>query len=504
VKNSSDSSPVFTFLRRLLDNKVMNADTTSDPVTRRDVLKGAAFVSAGGLAFSQLEVARAQAQTTVDVVVIGAGAAGTMAATNLVKAGKSVVLIEANDRIGGRLKRGEIAGQAIDLGGQWVGPSQTKVLEVAKELGLKTYPTHVTGPFLIEHGGKMFKGFGLPTQDMTEFFAVAGAIDKMGAEIPLEARWTAPHAAEWDAITVQTWLEQNAKSVVVRDVMRAIVQAVLSVEPSQLSLLEFLWYMKSGQGFNDITGTAGGAQDALFEKAFVSIPELLAKKLGDRVVISSPVRKITQTDSGVTVVADKGTWQAQRVVVAVPPPSVARIEFDPVLPYLRRGLQQRMPMGAVIKCFVAYEKPFWREQGYSGQATLCSAEYGTFFDTTAPGNKHGVLSGFFDGAPAMKFADRTKEERRAQVIADVAKAFGDGAKNAIDYVEQVWPTEPWSIGGYTSVATPGTMTVFGPALTAPVGRIHWAGTETSDIWSGYVDGALRSGDRVAKEVLALL
>jgi len=482
----------------------MTSSDSPHSITRRSLLKGLAVASAGGLAFSHLEVTRAQAPSTVDVVVIGAGAAGTMAATNLVKAGKSVVLIEANDRIGGRLMRGEIAGQAIDLGGQWVGPSQHRALEVGKELGLTPYPTHVKGPFLIEHGGKFFKGFGLPTQDMTEFFKVAGAIDKLGAEIPLDARWTAPRAAEWDAITVQTWVEQNAQSVVVRDVMRAIVQAVFSIEPSQLSLLEFLWYMKSGNGFNDITGTAGGAQDSLYVEAFVSIPELLAKKLGDRVVLGSPVRKITQTDSRVTVAADKGTWQAQRVIVAAPPPSVARIEFEPGLPYLRSGLQQRMPMGAVIKCFVAYDKPFWREQGLSGQATLCSAQYGTIFDTTAPGNPHGVLSGFFDGEPAMRWADRTPEERRAQVISDVALAFGDAAKNPIDYKEQVWPKEPWSIGGYTSVATPGTMTVFGSALTASVGRIHWAGTETSDIWSGYVDGALRSGDRAAKEVLAVL
>ncbi len=478
------------------------ASTEPHPtLTRRSLLKTAAAAAAGGVAFSQFELVRAEDARRVDVVVIGAGAAGTMAASNLVKAGKSVVLLEANDRIGGRLKRGEIAGQAIDLGGQWVGPSQTRALEVGKELGLTLYPTHVTGPFLIEHGGKFFKGFGLPTQDMTELFKVIGAIDTMGKEIPFDARWTAPRAAEWDAMTVQTWIEQNAQSPVVRDVMRAIVQAVFSVEPSQISLLEFLWYVRSGNGFNDITGTAGGAQDSLYVEAFVSIPELLAKKLGDRVVLSSPVRRITQTDSGVTVVSDKGTWEAGRVVVAVPPPSCARIEFEPVLPYLRRGLQQRMPMGAVIKCFVAYETPFWREQGLCGQATLCSAQYGTFFDTTAPGNNHGVLSGFFDGEPAMRWADRTPEERRAQVISDVALAFGDAAKSPIDYREQVWPKEPWSIGGYTSVATPGTMTVFGPALTAPVGRIHWAGTETSDIWSGYVDGALRSGDRVAKEVL---
>jgi monoamine oxidase len=473
-------------------------------ISRRTLLKSAAAATAGGALFSHLEVTRAETQHEVDVVVIGAGAAGTLAATNLVKAGKTVALIEANGRIGGRLKRGEIAGQSIDLGGQWVGPSQTRALEVAQELGLKTYPTHAQGPFLIEQGGNFYKGFGLPTESMTELFKILGLIDTLGEEIPLGARWTAPRAAEWDSMTVHTWFEQTTPSPIVRDVMRAVVQAVFSVEPSQLSLLEFLWYIHSGNGFNDITGTTGGAQQDLFVDAFVSIPELLAKKLGDRVVLGSPVRKISQTDSGVTVVADKGTWQAKRVAVCVPPPSTARIEFDPVLPYQRRGLVQRMPMGAVIKCFVAYETPFWREQGISGQATLCSAEYGTFFDTTAPKNKHGVLSGFFDGAPAMRWADRTPEERRAQVIKDIALAFGDAAKNPIDYREQVWPTEPWSIGGYTSVCGPGTLTHFGPALTAPVGRIHWGGTETSDIWSGYVDGALRSGDRVAQEVLDAL
>ena len=482
----------------------MHSSDSQKKLSRRSLLKSAAAATAGAATFSQLEVTRAETQTTVDVVVIGAGAAGTMAATHFSKAGKSVALLEANDRVGGRLKRGEIAGQAIDLGGQWVGPSQTRAPAIGRARGRTLYPTHAKGPFLIEQGGTFYKGFGLPTDAMTDLFKVIGAIDTLGKEIPLNARWTAPRAAEWDAMTAQTWIDQTTESPIVRDVFRAVVQAVFSIEPSQLSLLEFLWYVRSGNGFNDITGTAGGAQDSLYVEAFVSIPERLAESLGDRVVLGSPVRKITQTDSGVTVVADKGTWQAQRVVVCAPPPSVARIEFDPVLPYLRTGLQQRMPMGAVIKCFVAYESPFWREQGLSGQATLCSAEYGTFFDTTAPGNKHGVISGFFDGAPAMRWADRTTEERREQALSDIALAFGDAAKDPIDYVEQVWPKEPWSIGGYTSVATPGTMTVFGPALTEPVGRIHWAGTETSDIWSGYVEGALRSGDRVATEVLDAL
>jgi monoamine oxidase len=482
----------------------MDSPKIQPKITRRSLLKGLAAASAGGVAFSHLEVTRAEIQTHVDVLVIGAGAAGTLAATHLVKAGKTVALVEANDRVGGRLKRGEIAGQPIDLGGQWVGPSQTRALEVLEELGLKTYPTHVKGPFIVEAGGQTYKGLSLPTDAMTEYFKVASEIDKLGAEIPLGARWTAPRADEWDSMTTQTWIDQNVQSPIVRDILRAIVEAVFSVEPSQISFLEFLWYIRSGNGFNDITGTAGGAQQDLTVGCYVSIPELLAKKLGERVILGRPVQSISQSDDAAHVWDGEVTYVAQRVIVTVPPPMIDRIEFDPVLPYSRRGLNQRMPMGAVIKCFVAYETPFWREMGLCGQAILCSAEFGAFFDITAPDNQHGVLSGFFDGAPAMRWADRTPEERRAQVIADVAKAFGDAAKRPIDYAEQVWPCEPWSIGGYTSVCGPGTLTHFGPALTAPVGRIHWAGTETSDVWSGYVEGALRSGDRAAREVLDAL
>jgi monoamine oxidase len=473
-------------------------------ITRRALLQGGVAAIAGGVVFSHLEVTRAEENLMVDVVVIGAGAAGTMAAYNLMQAGKTVVLVEANDRIGGRLKRGEIAGQPIDLGGQWVGPSQTRAHEVLKELGLQTYPTYAKGPFLIEAQGQTYRGFSLPTDAMNEYLKIAGTIDKLGAEIPLAARWTAPRAAEWDAITAQTWFDQNVQTPIMKDLLRVVVQSVFSVEPSQLSFLEFLWYIKSGNGFNDITGTAGGAQQDLTIGGYVSIPELLAKKLGDRAVIGKPVRRISQTDNSVHVSTGDSTWQAQRVVVTVPPPMLERIEFEPVLPYARRGLNQRMPMGAVIKCFVAYETPFWREMGLCGQAVLASSDFGLFYDISAPGNPHGVLSGFFDGAPAIRWADRAPEERRAEVVAAVVRAFGDAAKNPIEYKEQVWPKEPWSIGGYTSVAGPGAITHFGPALTAPVGRIHWAGTETSDIWSGYVDGALRSGDRVAKEVLAAM
>ncbi|MCH7910080.1 MAG: FAD-dependent oxidoreductase [Candidatus Hydrogenedentes bacterium] len=477
----------------------------SGRITRRAAIKGMAVGAlAGGAAMNRVEFVSAEENRNVDVIVVGAGAAGCMAATNLVDVGKSVVVVEANPRVGGRLKRGEIAGQAIDLGGQWVGPSQTRALEVSRQLDIATYPTYTKGATLIDVAGKTYRGFSLSNEALTEYLKLAARIDELADAIPLDAPWNAPQADAWDATTMTTWIRETAKTQEVREIMRVIVEVVCSVDPSQISLLQFLWYFKSGNGFNDITGTQGGAQQDLFKGGFVSLPEKLAKALGDRVVLDAPVRAIVQDDHQITAITDKGEWTAKRLVMTAPPSIAARIDYSPTLPYKRRGLMERMPMGAVIKCFVAYEKPFWRDDKLNGQSISASAAFGSTFDITAPGNPHGILCGFFDGGPAMRWADKSPEERRARVIEDIAHAFGDAARSPIDYVEQNWPGEPWSIGGYTSIPGPGTVTIFGDAIRTPCGRIHWAGTETSDVWSGYVEGALRSGDRVAAEVLDML
>ena len=476
-------------------------------ITRRQAL---GVITAGGVASAALGVAAQESTNTaprsVDVVVIGAGAAGTNAARLLMDAGKDVVLLEANDRVGGRLKRGEIGGQTIDLGGQWVGPSQTRAMEITKELGLETYPTFYKGAMLVEAGtGEFYKGLtALPAEIMGEYLALIKLIDGSGADIPLDAPWSAARATEWDGMTAETWFAQVAKTDAMRNLLRVVVEVVFSVPPSQLSVLAFLHYIKSGNGFNDITGTQRGAQQDLYTNGFVSIPEKLAAMLGDRLILGAPVSAIAQHDAGVTVHSAKGTFECARVVVCVPPPAAATIRFTPELPYQRRGLMQRMPMGAVIKCFLAYETPFWREDRLNGQSVMASTEFGTTFDITQPDNPRGILCGFFDGAPAMRWADKSPEERRARVIEDVVTAFGPKARNPIDYKENNWPRETWSIGGYTSIPTPGTLTAFGAALREPCGRVHWAGTETSDVWTGYVDGALRSGDRVADEVLRVL
>lgn len=472
-------------------------------ITRRNLFK----LTAGGGAAVLASSRAASAHTRVyDVAIVGAGAAGLNAARNLVKAGKTVVVIEANDRVGGRLKRGEIAGQVIDLGGQWVGPTQTRALELAKEFGMTTYATPEHGKNIVELGGQITAtaGLALPPSIMTEFMGVLGKLNKLVESVPLDRPWTAPDAKALDAMTVQTWMDQNITAPQLAELFRVAVEAVFSLPPEQVSFLEFLFYSHSGGSYTEMIGTKGGAQQDLFHGGFHQLCTHLAKELGDAVILSSPVRAIEQQEHAVRVHAGDTAWTAERVIVSAPPATVGRIAFSPVLPHLRDGLQQRMPMGSVIKCFVAYETPFWREAGLSGQVASGTGEYGVFFDATEPGNAHGVITGFFDGAPAQRWADRTKDERRAQVIKDVARALGPKAESPIDYVENVWPNEPWSKGGYACVPGPGVLTHFGAALRAPSGRVHWAGTETSERWCGYVDGALRSGDRAAAEVLDAL
>lgn len=452
----------------------------------------------------QAQMARAEETRSVDVIVVGAGAAGTMAAAQLARAGKTFVLLEANERVGGRLKRGTIAGQNIDLGGQWIGPTQDRVLEVGAQLGLTTYPTFNTGLMAIELAGQRYQGLNLPPEVLGEYLKSAALIDGLAAPIDLAKPWAAPEAQKWDSMSVAQWIEQTAATPHVRELLRFIVEVVNSVRPEQMSLLQFLWYFKSGSGFAKITGTAGGAQQDLYVEGLVSVPERLAAGVHESLVLGAPVRAIEQNEQQVTAHTAKGSWTAQRLIIAVPPNTAARIEYSPTLPYRRRGLMERSPMGAVIKCFVAYEKPFWREAGLNGQMVASAAAFGSTFDVTAPGNPKGVLCGFFDGGPAMEWSDKTPAERQARVIEDLVHIFGEAAATPLEYVEQNWPQEPWSTGGYACVCGPGVLTTFGEAMREPCGRIHWAGTETAEVWSGYVDGALRSGDRAAAEVIAAL
>jgi monoamine oxidase len=446
--------------------------------------------------------------TPVDVVVVGAGFAGLTTARRLRAAGHSVVVLEADDRVGGRTKAGMIAGEVVDLGGQWVGPTQTHLLALAKEYGVATYQQYATGKNIADVGGYRADYEGetpaLAPDAMAEFVDVVTKIETTAATIPVLHPWDTADAALYDSMTIETWIVTNAKTEAVRSAMRVIVRALLSAEPTQVSMLCMLAYASASGGLAALISTRGGAQDSVFEGGVWQLAAKMAGDLGAAVVLNAPVTAIAQDDTGVTVSTASGSWRGRYAVVTVPPPLASRITYTPAMSAMRDGLTQRMPMGCVIKTHIAYARPFWREKGLTGLVLSDRTEFGPWFDHSPQHGATGGLVGFFDGGPAQRWADRSPEERKAQVLKDIALYLGDEALKPVDYIEEVWTCAPLHRGGYVASAVPGAITNFGRALLEPVGRIHWAGTETADAWVGYIDGAIRSGERAAAEVAKLL
>lgn len=452
-------------------------------------------------------------EKSADVVIVGAGVAGLVAARDLVRNGVDALVLEARDRVGGRLLNEELPGGApIEVGGQWVGPTQHHAMALIRKLGLRTYPTYREGEHIGEFGGTRFEYTGrIPRLNplvLADIGQTQYRLDRIARRVAATEPWRAPRARELDRQTFDSWLRGTARTTGGRDFFRLITEAVFAAGPEDISALWAAFYVGAAGGLDPLINVANGAQQDRVVGGTQRIALELAAELGDRVALDAPVTEIDWQPSGspgVRVTTRVGlTVRARRAVVAVPPPLAARIRFTPGLPGARDQLVQRMPMGRVIKVNVVYEEPFWRRAGLSGQANSTRRSLGTVLDNTPHDGSCGVLVGFLEGRHADAGSRMAPEERRARVVDDLVGYFGPRARTPLAYLERDWAAEEYSRGCYGAFTAPATLTRFGPALRRQIGPLHWAGTETATRWAGYIDGAAESGYRVADEILSEL
>ncbi len=447
---------------------------------------------------------------SADVLVVGAGLAGLTAARGLVVAGRSVLVLEARDRVGGRVVSQEIGdGKIVEMGGQWAGPTQDRVLALAADLDIATFPTYDTGQKVLHFNGKRGTYSGaIPRINplvLADIGRAQARLESLAKKVPLDAPWTAARAEQWDGQTFGTWVRRNTVSRSAATILALGAEAVFAAEPGDLSLLHVLFYSHSGGSFQRLIDTTGGAQQDRFLGGSALIAERLAGPLGDATVqLGAAVSKISVTGDKVTATTGAGKFDGKRIIVTAPPLLAGRIEYEPAMPHWREQLTQRAPMGSVIKCQVIYDEPFWRADGLSGQATGDGEGSRVVFDNSPPDGSPGVLLAFVEGDEARRLGRESVQVRRRAVVDSLVRYFGPKAAAPTDYLELDWQQERWSGGCYGTIFGPNVWTRYGHALTTPAGPIHWAGTEASPVWCGYMDGAVRSGQSAAAAVLAEL
>ncbi|XP_015265262.1 PREDICTED: amine oxidase [flavin-containing] A-like [Gekko japonicus] len=454
-----------------------------------------------------------------DVVVVGGGISGMSAAKLLSESGLNVVVLEARDRVGGRtftIRNEQVS--YVDVGGAYIGPTQNRILRLAKELGIETYKVDVVKRSILHKNGKSHPFLGaFPAQwnplvylDFNNFWRT---MDEMGKEVcwnscfffSAEAPWDAPHAEEWDKMSMKQLIDKICWTKATRDFALLFVNINVTSESHEVSALWFLWYVKQCGGTTRIFSVSNGGQERKFVGGSGQITERIMEQLKGKVKLERPVVRIDQSGDNVIVeTLNHETYEASYVISAIPPILTLKIHYKPELPAKRNELIQRLPMGSVIKCMMYYKEAFWKNMDFCGCMMIEDEEapISITLDDCKPDGSVPAIMGFILTRKAFRLANLSVEERKRKICELYAKVLGaEEALHPVHYEEKNWSTEQYSGGCYTARFPPGIMFQYGRVIREPVGKIYFAGTETATKWSGYMEGAVQAGERAAREIL---
>ncbi len=442
---------------------------------------------------------------SADVLVIGAGVAGLIAARNLTNAGKKVLVVEARDRVGGRTWSGKLGKGTFDWGGQWIGPQQHRMNQLVNELAIETFATYEHGIKTLDLRSKVstYKGT-IPKLSPHKLILLQTAITRlemMAKKIDNPNPWNSKKAQRYDGQTLASWQRLNIPSKPVRELMNVAIRTICGAEPDELSLLHFLYYIRSSGGLMRLVEITDGFQQDRIAGGMQQVAQKLADSMKKNIVLRSPIKRIEQRKGDIIAYSDRGRFRARYAVLALPPTIAGKIEYEPELPPFKVQYFQRVPMGATVKVFVTYDNAFWRDAGFSGEAVCTEGPLTVIFDNSSHDGKQPCLLAFIVGRDARSWHRQDATTRKQSVINSMVRYFGQQAAHYTHYKEVDWSLEKYTGGCPIGTFTPGTLTMFSDGLRQPIGRLHWAGTETAREATGFIEGAVESGERAAAEIL---
>jgi len=443
----------------------------------------------------------------LDAIIVGGGFSGLAAARTLSHANKKFILLEARERLGGRTHTKYFDdGKYVDVGGQWIGPTQDRMYELAREHQVEWYDTYNEGKNIIDLNQKIKTYTGLiPKMDVASLInidLVLKKLERMAKQVPLDSPWLAPKAKEWDSLSLEVFARKNCLTKNCYKVIRAGLETVYACELNEVSLLHALFYIRSGTNLNVLLSITDGAQAHRIKGGMQKLAEEIAFHFKDSIKFNSPVTHVIHTDDGAIVSGADFSYEAKRMIIAIPPVLISSIDFKPELPLHKKQLLQKMSMGIVGKVTAVYTKPFWRNKGFSGQVVADEmSPFQTLFDSSPADSSYGTLLAFCIANRARDFFARDGANRKKIALESFTRYFGNEAAAPVHYLDHCWADEAWSKGCYAGLYPTGAWTNFRNELAQRTGVIHWAGTETSEVWYGYIEGAVRAGEREAQEIL---